>query len=653
MKSIARLIYLPLLLITSISFGQNPPETTATEAKGSFRDIPILKEAFIDASPTDRKDGIPLGELGIDGGNKAMILKLAKEIAENKDSIFDSFLIAHKGKLLFESYFTRGRINLPHPQASATKAYTSLLLGRAIQLGYLTMSDLDKPLISFLKDLDSSKFVEGVEKITLHKALTMRGGLQLSKEQREEIDKHPAAVKGQGAVQVRFERSAPITSASQHFSYGNFNPELVMQVIEAVVPGTAQDFIKNELLKKMGIVNYDWQTAASGLPESGWRMSITSRDMIKMGILAMNKGKWNGEQLIPEAFIAKATSRILLTGDDSVFGGGKDVSNQGYGYFWWNADLQYGNKSYFSSSAQGGGGQYIVLIEELDLIVVATGHNNRGNGFLQIIAAKIIPAFVKDEALILEGPYLGQEPPGLIPEVFAPGIVSTARYELFSAFTPDMKEFYFVRYDEEDNPSMIGYKYKNNSWCKSIIGPRVGEPAISPDGKTMHLGRRYMERTDTGWSAIKELEGPFKDIRIMRLTSSAKGTYYFDEATEDGPIRYSRIIDGKREEPKPLELDLGKFNAHPFIAPDESYLIWDDQRDSGLGKADIYISFRQPDGSWGPAINMGDKINSDQSDSYATVTPDGKYILFNRGIDKDNVDIYWVDAQIIETLRPQ
>lgn len=249
-------------------------------------------------------------------------------------------------------------------------------------------------------------------------------------------------------------------------------------------------------------------------------------------------------------------------------------------------------------------------------------------------------------------PYLGQEPPGSTAEVFAPGLVSTELYELFSAFTPDMTEFYFVRYNKDDKPSMIVYTYQNGEWKDSITGPRVGEPFITPDGKTMHLGRRYMERTDMGWSKLKSLDAPYEDMRIMRLTTSTNGTYFFDTAGEE-PIRYSRIIDDKRGEPQTLDIDLGIHNAHPWIAPDESYLIWDDQREDGYGNADIYISFRQLDGSWGPSINMGDQINSDQSDSYATVTPDGKYILFNRKIDDNNVDIYWVDAEIIETLRPK
>ncbi|KQC31591.1 hypothetical protein AAY42_03685 [Flagellimonas eckloniae] len=370
------------------------PVATAAEAELSFRDIPYLKKAFIDVTPADRKDGISVGELGVDGGNKVMVLELARDIADNNEDKFDSFHIVYRDKLLFESYYLRGRIDLPHFQASATKAYTSMALGRAIQLGYLTMADLDKPLISFLKELDSTKFVEGVELITLHKAMTMRGGLGITNEQREEFEKNPAVLKGQRMVQALLENSAPITKESQDFLYGNYNPRMVMQVIEAVVPSSAKDFIKNELLNKLGITDYGWRTEISDLPTAGWGSSITSRDMVKLGILAKNKGKWNGEQLVPEAFLAKATSRILLTGDDDVYGGGKDVSNQGYGYYWWNADLKYGNKSYYSTSAQGGGGQYIILIEELDLMIVVTAHNN-DNRTLQIIAEQILPAFTK------------------------------------------------------------------------------------------------------------------------------------------------------------------------------------------------------------------------------------------------------------------
>ncbi len=370
------------------------PEAAAGEDTLSFWDIPALAEAYLSSTPMARKDGILVGELGIDGGQKELILRLAQEIADGQHGLYDSFLVIHKGQLLFESYYLFGRINLPHPQASATKVYTSLALGRAIQQGYLTMDDLDKPLISFFDELDPTKFAEGVEKITLHQALTMRSGIRISEEQREAFEKNPDQLKGQGLVQTYLEQTEPITAASQTFLYQG-DPILVMQVIDAVVPGSASDFIKKELLEKMGIDNYRWQTNVSGIPEAGWRSSMTSRDMVKWGTLVMNNGQWNGEQLVPEGFLTKATSRILCTGDDDVYGGGKDVSKQGYGYYWWSADLQVGDKTYYCASAQGGGGQYIILIKELDLMVVVTAHDN-DNATLQVMAERIVPAFVAE-----------------------------------------------------------------------------------------------------------------------------------------------------------------------------------------------------------------------------------------------------------------
>lgn len=279
-----------------------------------------------------------------------------------------------------------------------------------------------------------------------------------------------------------------------------------------------------------------------------------------------------------------------------------------------------------------------------------------------LISLHTVLAQESKDAPILEGPYLGQEPPGAVAEAFAPGVVSTEHRELSGFFTPDMSEFYLVREGGKyEKFTLTVFKQINNQWQEFVVSPRVGRPITSPDGKTMHLGKKYMERTDTGWSEVKSLGSPYEEIRIMRLTSSLKGTYVFDEAgypEGDGVIRFSRLIDGEREEPKPFgkEINTGMWNAHPFIAPDESYILWDGERDSGYGDSDIYISFRQEDGAWGEAMNLGDKINTDAWEASATVTPDGKYLFFNRNVSKeedgDNVDLFWVDAQIIETLRP-
>ncbi|MFD0797221.1 hypothetical protein ACFQZJ_07105 [Maribacter chungangensis] len=268
-----------------------------------------------------------------------------------------------------------------------------------------------------------------------------------------------------------------------------------------------------------------------------------------------------------------------------------------------------------------------------------------------------------EEVQTIEKPYLGQIPPGLTAKPFAPGIGSTSSWEYSGVFSPDMKEFYFLREVEVDSTNrqeFVVYKSEGGKWNETVISTRQGQPFISPDGKTMHLGRRFKERNKNGdWSEIKKLQAPFDSLPIMRLTASSKGTYFFDEFKQDytGDIRYSRIIEGQYEAPQLLneQINTGK-SFHPFIAPDESYLIFDSYREDGYGDSDIYISYRQEDSTWGEPINLGNKINTEAWEASASVTQDGKYLFFNRmvGPEEDgNVDIFWVDAKIIEMLRPK
>lgn len=245
----------------------------------------------------------------------------------------------------------------------------------------------------------------------------------------------------------------------------------------------------------------------------------------------------------------------------------------------------------------------------------------------------------------IEDLYFGLKPPGIIAEPFAPDI----GWELGEMHGQDLEEFYFTpSIDIPLRPLVVSFRKENRVWKKYKF--------YSTGGNIMYSKDKYIERTDSGWSKIKNLGAPFEDIPIMRLTASLKGTLIFDEFTRDGNgvLRYSRLINGRREAPQPFgkEINTGKWTAHPFIAPDESYIIWDSEREGGYGDSDMYISFRLPDGSWGAAINFGDKINTDGEDGGGYVTPDGKYLSYCPRC-KPPYDRMWVDAKIIENLRPK
>lgn len=364
------------------------PEVTDLNAKDVSYSLeaklPDLKEAYFCGAPKDLADGIPVGVLGVDGGDKEAIFKFAREIEANQFGEIDSLLLVYKGKLLFESYYRRGRINYPHYQMSITKSYTTMAIGRAIQLGHLTMADLDKPPVNFLKQVDQGKLVKGAASITLAEAMTMCSGIRIADEKAKELMKQPAALKGQGQVQAYLENSTPIPSAPRQFKYQSADPSIAMQVLEAAVPGSAREFIKTELFGKMGIANFVWEDDVNGLPKASAGSSLLSRDMVKWGMLVLAKGKWQGQQLIPAAFVERATSPITLTSGTTY-----------YGFFWWVDDFKVEGKSYHCIEGRGAGGQFIFMFPELDLIAVITAHHKGMGAMLATAPKRIIPAFIK------------------------------------------------------------------------------------------------------------------------------------------------------------------------------------------------------------------------------------------------------------------
>jgi CubicO group peptidase (beta-lactamase class C family) len=384
-----------LVLLATISHAQTgtglAPEVTDLNAKDVSYELEhklqYLDTPYISVAPDDKQDGIPVGTLSASNVDAAKVLQFAKQLSQpapdEKTGNVDSLLIYHEGALILEAYYRRGRANYPHYQMSITKSYTAMAIGRAIQLGYMTMDDLDKPVISFLDEIDTSKLVAGAETITLHDAMHMCSGVRLIPEKVNAFRQDPKKLKGQGQIQAYLESSEPIPPAPRKMKYQAADPAMAMQVLEAVVPGSAEDFIRDELFKPLGITNYHWQEDLSGLPKSAAGSSFRSRDMLKMGMFILNQGEWQGQQLIPSEFIEQATSKLVHS-----------YGTSHYGYFWWVEDFEIGGKTYTAIEGRGAGGQFIFMFPELDLIGVVTSHNKSMGKMLETLPTQLIPAFV-------------------------------------------------------------------------------------------------------------------------------------------------------------------------------------------------------------------------------------------------------------------
>ena len=292
-----------------------------------------------------------------------------------------------------------------------------------------------------------------------------------------------------------------------------------------------------------------------------------------------------------------------------------------------------------------------------------------------IIGIAILIVFIlsycarQDDFPVLKGDYLGQTPPGMTPEIFAPGIVSSSgSMEYGIAFAPDGKEFYFNR----NGVGVMVCTWNDTGWTAPVKAPfskkyKGGAVHIMYDGKRI-LMNRYAElkegetggiwalqKTDGGWDHPE-----FFIASGMRATSTLDGIIYTTdisgfrkEGKDQGRIAKYIYSDScyKRAADPDGGVNTEYSEAHPFIAPDESYIIFDSSRPQGKGKSDLYICYRDDNGSWSKALNS-ELLNTVESDWCATVSPEGKYLFFTRN-GTGNGDIYWVSTKIIEALKPK
>jgi Tol biopolymer transport system component len=269
--------------------------------------------------------------------------------------------------------------------------------------------------------------------------------------------------------------------------------------------------------------------------------------------------------------------------------------------------------------------------------------------------------------------YLGQDPPGLTPEKFAPGLVSKdGRYEQQLVVSPDGKEICFALTNSNWSYSRVYItRFENGEWSEITKADFLGgfdgwSPHYSADGNTFFFaspGSQYpptniykCNRTETGWSTPEKIASPIsssKDEWGFSLASDE--TMYLCSHRKEGSlggcdIYRSECVNGEYQDAQPMNFfNTTRNDCAPCISHDQHYIIFNSDRSGGLGKMDLYISIKNQDGSWSEPKNLGEPINSIHADSNAFITPDGKFLFFTRRTTSDS-DIYWVDSNAISSF---
>lgn len=306
------------------------------------------------------------------------------------------------------------------------------------------------------------------------------------------------------------------------------------------------------------------------------------------------------------------------------------------------------------------------------------------------------------ESQKLSGSYLGQEPPGLFPEIFAPGIISTGMEELNLVFSPGGRELIVSVSYGSMRWALVGMKEQDGIWSEPEVLPFSGlysdvDACISPDGTRVwfssnrplnNIGKPkedfdiwYVDKTKEGWS--KPLNpGPSINSKANEFFPCivSSGAIYFQSRRESGPgsadIFRCEFKDGKFAEaiPLPSPINNDGFQGDTYVSPDESYAIISTTPDGKRGWSDLFVSFKDEHGQWSQLINMGTEVNSALSENTPFISFDGKYLFYKSRKRNDlelgqknlnyhdlqktfnqpgngNADIYWVDAQIIKNLK--
>ncbi len=312
--------------------------------------------------PTNGWQTLSLEEQGL---NSSYIDDLKEYIDEN-DLNIRSFLIVRNGYLIEEEYFGSDASNIRAPVYSVTKSITSTLIGIAIDKGYL--EGVDQKVLDFFPNRTFENLDYNKQNITVAHLLTMTSGLEWNEWYISYFD--PSAdfriMRDTTNDWLQYVLDKPmVTSPGTIFNYNSGSSHLLSAIIQEVYGDTMEAFAKKFLFSALNITNYIWQKDPQGITQGDTFLSLTARDMAKIGYLYLNNGTWGDTQILPKEWINTATDRLMSSTQSAPYS---------YGYLWWVTKPSNTVRHFM---ARGWNGQHIYVVPEKDLIVVFTSDEPR------------------------------------------------------------------------------------------------------------------------------------------------------------------------------------------------------------------------------------------------------------------------------------
>lgn len=342
-------LLVPLLLMVSACDPHTPQEGDPSQAQTTAYDI-----------PQKRDDGWDVAALAAADIDETPFVEMQAHIEAGDYTGISSILIARRGTLVFERYFGDQERDDLHTMRSASKVLTSMLVGIAIEKGFIPSAD--QKVLPYFPEYEGhiANWDDRKHDITIEHLMTMTSGVRNNEDAMYE-----------SGDWIKFYLDQPLAAApGDAFSYATSGAVILGNIITRASGLRVPAFTDTYLFSPMNINAYRWPYTSSlgdqHLAMTGGGLNLKSRDMLKLGQLFLNGGEWAGQQLISPAWIEESTSKHATS----------DLYGEDYGYFWRMLDRRRGEgQTVRSYEAWGNGGQFVMVFPTLDLVAVFTGEN--------------------------------------------------------------------------------------------------------------------------------------------------------------------------------------------------------------------------------------------------------------------------------------
>ncbi|QDT39885.1 serine hydrolase domain-containing protein [Stratiformator vulcanicus] len=342
--------------------------------------VPLLAAVWLtlNASPSvggdSNADRLPRSSPESQGISSEAILEFVNAADQQVDQMH-SFMLVRHGRVVAEGWWAPEAADKPHILWSLSKSFTSMAVGLAVEEGKLSIDD---KVLSFFPDEAPDDPSANLKAMTVRDLLTMATG----------HDPIPHMEPDDQWVE-KFLATPVVKQPGSDFLYSTPGTFMLSAIVQKVTGETVNDYLKPRLFTPLGIKDPRWDKNPQGITIGGYGLYICTEDIAAFGQFLLQGGKWNGKQLVPEEWVAKATS-LQIDNPDGPHSGNADW-RQGYGFQFWQC-------RHNAFRGDGRDGQICLVLPEHDAVIAITAKTSQMQLQLDLIWKHLLPAF-KDSPL--------------------------------------------------------------------------------------------------------------------------------------------------------------------------------------------------------------------------------------------------------------